>query len=177
MLTLLLDIDGVLAPSRPAPDSLEVTIQGVARGILERYQIHYRPVILAELEEIRVSGAIEIVILSTWLDMPAMLEELAAAINLKYDRVLTGPYAGGWGIVEQNWKRNRVVAEIAAHPGRVYVWVDDELGPDDRAAVKALSRKHVLIVPREQVGLTAAHIQRIRAQASKNQEHHPAGRI
>jgi HAD domain in Swiss Army Knife RNA repair proteins len=169
MLTLLQDIDGVLAPTRPAPDSLEVTIEGIDRGVLERYRIHYRPVILAGLEELRTSGAIEIVVLSTWLDMPTMLEELSSAIGLTYDRLLTGPYVGGWGLVERNWKRRRAVEDIAAHPGRVYVWVDDELGPDDRASIRALGSKHTLIAPREEKGLTTAHLERIRALALKNQ--------
>jgi hypothetical protein len=167
VLTLLLDIDGVLALTRPSPDSLEVTIEGVDRDIRERYRIHYRPVILTGLEELRSGGAIEIVVLSSWLDMPTMLDELAAAINLKYDRLLSGPYVGGWGVVEPNWKRNRAIDEITAHPGRVYVWADDELGPDDRASVRALSTRHCLIVPREKVGLTTSHLEQIRALAHK----------
>jgi hypothetical protein len=167
MLTLLLDVDGVVAPTRPSADSLEVTIEGVDRGIRERYRINYRPVILAGLEELRSGGAIDIVVLSTWLDMPEMLDELAIAINLKYDRLLSGPYVGGWGVVEPNWKRNRAVADIVAHPDRVYIWADDELGADDRASVRALSSKHALIIPRERVGLTTSHLEQIRALAHK----------
>jgi len=170
MLTLLLDIDGVLAPTQPSPDSLEVMIEGIDRGIWERYRVHYRPVIMTGLEELRSSGAIEIVVLSTWLDVPTMLDELAAAINLNYDRLLAGPYVGGWGVVESNWKRNRALEDITAHPDRLYVWADDELSPDDRASIRALSSQHALIVPREKVGLTTSHLAQIRALALKHHQ-------
>jgi hypothetical protein len=165
VLTLLLDIDGVVAPTRPAPDSLQVTIDGADSGIIEYFRIHYRPAILAGLAELRSSGAIEIVILSTWLDMPTMLEELATAINLHYDRLLSGPYVAGWGVVEQHWKRNRAIEEITTHPDRTYVWADDEINADDRAAIRKVSPKHTLIVPNERTGLTTRHLDRIRALA------------
>jgi hypothetical protein len=168
VLTVLLDIDGVIAPTRPAPDSHEVSIEGSDRGTVERYRIHYRPTVIAELEELRSSGLIEIVILSSWLDTPTMLDGLCDAIGLTYDRKLIGPYVGGWGVVEQNWKRNRAIEDITGQPDRAYVWIDDEITPEDKANIRAVNRKHTLIVPRERIGLTSAHLQRIRALASKH---------
>jgi hypothetical protein len=167
VLTVLLDIDGVIAPTRPSPDSHDVTIEGTDRGTVERYRIHYRPTVIAELEKLRTSGLIEIVILSTWLDTPTMLDELCGAIGLTYDRKLTGPYVGGWGGIEQNWKRNRAIEDITGHPNHAYLWIDDEITPDDKASIKALNRTHTLIVTRERIGLTSAHLQQIRVLAAR----------
>ena len=162
---LFLDIDGVVNAPRPGwPETTTFTVSDHrGAGYVINYSITVAPAMVAEIDRLRADHDLELVILSTWLENPAMVADLTRALGaLRGGRLLTAPRPKLSGWRPPTWKRDAVLGDLDRKPGP-FIWADDEEvaahGPIVKAALQLPS---LMIAPDPARGLTRAHLAAVR---------------
>lgn len=126
---LFLDIDGVInAPHPPWPSTTTFTVtDNQGAGYVVNYPIIVAPAMIAEIDQLRADHDVELTILSTWLENPAIVADLASALGgLRSARLLAipRPKISGWR--SPTWKRDALIRDLRQDPPPAYIWIDDE---------------------------------------------------
>jgi len=177
----LLDVDGVLNAVTDRPDRRvwQDWRQGRATADGVSWPICFSPTVARTIRRLHTTGLAEVRWLSTWgwhangelralLDLPELsvaAERPPVTAALPDDAVTAGAVSHGDAIDDHGpwWKLAGVRAVAEAEPDRVLVWTDDELRYQLEAAwwVTANVRRHLLLSPPPQVGLTPQLLRRI----------------
>lgn len=129
---LFLDIDGVInAPHPPWPSTTTFTVSDHrGAGYVVNYAITAATAMVAEIDQLRADHDVELVILSTWLENPAMVIQLAAALNaLHGPRLLAIPPRKLGGYRSSLWKRTALLEDLSQNLPSAFVWIDDDETP------------------------------------------------
>lgn len=162
---LFLDLDGVV--NSPAPGWDDVVIFTVSdsygSGYIIRYTVTVARALVAAIDRLRDDFDLELVILSTWLENPEMIDQLTAAVGgLAGGRLLSIPARNRGGYVSATWKLDALIADLADGPVP-FIWADDNEVPIHGAFVAtALDVPSLLIAPDQKIGLARAHLAAMR---------------
>jgi hypothetical protein len=129
---LYLDLDGVVnAPHPPWPETTTFTVSDHRGGdYVTTYSITVAPEMVAAIDELRADHDTELVILSTWLENPAMIGQLSTSLDaLHHPRLLTIPKRKFGGYRSSLWKREALVGDLENDPPSAFVWIDDDETP------------------------------------------------
>lgn len=189
---LLLDVDGVLNALPDSSDDLLVWPDwhsGWATADGSRWHITWSPTVVRQLRDWHESGAVELQWLTTWgHDANGELRELLGlpelAVAGTYDEpeaprtpTVSGaahasvtpaapdPLTGRW------WKYDVVQRVLRHQPGRVIMWVDDELHRPTRFRTWAEAQERVVPVgPNPRCGLTESDLIHVAAVVSSRSD-------
>ena len=163
---LFLDIDGVINARQPSWPSTTTFIISDHRGAgyVVKYPITVAPAMVAEIDQLRADFDLELTIVSTWLENPAMVSDLTKALGaLHRPRLLTAPLPKLSGWRSPVWKRDALLRDLDRDPVP-YIWADDEEVVAHGAFVKsAFEIPSLMITPDPERGLTRGHLAAMRA--------------
>lgn len=164
---MFLDVDGVVnaVSGTPDPQVWPDWQTATVRNRLAAFPILWSPSVVDRLCSWDERGLVEIFWLTTWLDDAN--GELAQTLGLPGWAVLGSDLAadpalsssgGAWGW----WKADLVHQQLHTHPGRPFVWLDDDLDAE-RALCDQLTADHdcLLLAPSSPVGLTPAQLDEV----------------
>lgn len=176
----LLDVDGVLnaVTEKPDPNVWKDWRQGRATADGVSWPICFSPTVTRTVRRLHEAGLAEVRWLSTWgrhanaelralLDLPelAVVAERPTAAALPDGAVADGAISHGDTVDDDGpwWKLAAVRAAVTAEPDRALVWTDDELHYEIEACwwVTANVRRHLVLAPPAQVGLTPRQLRQI----------------
>ena len=142
---LFLDVDGVLNPEYSYADELDPTFKTHYIG---KYQVWVSRKQGQWLQNLRRRG-VTIVWATTWIENPAMLDELAGLLGLPLDlpRIDAMDYTSYKDCGKQPGIFRWLTANNVDPGEHSCVWVDDLLGPNDMLWAKVLGIKAVPVNP------------------------------
>ena len=146
-----LDIDGTIAPVGRSGWNGPTLYGGPAHSDLA---VPYRPRLIKSIQNLHVSGVVEVVWLTTWAP-----DEIDAwtKVGLGPFRIIRRHKAGR----DRWWKADSVQTWMRKHPHERVVWTDDDISV---GGLRGLDKRRLLwIAPHPESGLTDQHIARIRA--------------
>ena len=126
---LFLDIDGVInAPNPPWPSTTTFTISDHrGSGYVVNYPITVAPAMVAEIDRLRADFDLDLVIVSTWLENPAMVSDLTTVLGALHNpRLLTIPPRKLGGYRSSLWKRTAVLEDLQQDQPSAFIWIDDD---------------------------------------------------
>ena len=164
---LFLDIDGVInAPHPPWLSTTTFTVtDNQGAGYAVNYTITVAPAMVAEIDQLRADFDLELTIVSTWLENPAMVSDLTKALGaLHRPRLLAIPPRKLGGYRSSLWKREAVLEDLSQNPPSAFVWIDDDETPVQGNFVRrAYDLPALMIGPDPEHGLTAGDLAAIRS--------------
>lgn len=163
---VFVDVDGCINAEQSA---------GYSYMEIGPYPIYYRPAVVVWLRTLAAAPRVELMWASTWV-MPGRddhLVDLEAALGFEAAvprYVHGGPYA--W---QRDWWKVRTVrAVLAQHPGRPWVWLDDDLTPDISEWLEEAHEPGLALHIAGHSGITDDDIARVSAFVERH-THHRAG--
>ena len=164
---LFLDIDGVInAPHPPWPETTTFTVSdNRGSGYVVNYPITVALAMVAEIDQLRADFDLELTIVSTWLDNPAMVSDLTKALGaLHRPRLLAIPPRKLGGYRSSLWKREALLEDLIENPPSAFVWIDDDETPVHGNFVRqAVDLPSLMVGPDPEHGLTPDDLVAIRA--------------
>ena len=155
---LFLDIDGVInAPYPPWPSTTTFTISDHrGAGFVVNYPIIVAPAMVTEIDQLRADFDLELVIVSTWLENPAMVSDLTRVLGaLRGGRLLAIPPRKLSGFRSSLWKRTALLEDLSQNPPSAFVWIDDDETPLHGDFVRqAYDLPALMIGPDPECGIT-----------------------
>ncbi|MFS0885125.1 HAD domain-containing protein [Aeromicrobium sp. 179-A 4D2 NHS] len=148
-----LDIDGVVSAMYPpaiAHTYLSVPVPGNGD--------HWIQPKVVEFINKASCGGVEVVWLTSW-ERDDVISAFAPAAWLPEFRHL--PCVSEYGVEDFDWKRKALIADLEANPVKSVVWTDDDVTPDDIAAVKNAASRALILAPTPSAGLTSFHTTQI----------------
>src|SRR5690625_2272498 len=142
---LLLDVDGVISPLKPAPNGEAARLGG--------FRLPYRSMVVTSINRLVDSGA-RVMWLTTW--EPDILPDLATALGLQQLEVpeRTGATAEAPPARWRGWKTLTALELVREIRPTRWAWVDDDL---HQATIRRVRQDHpegMLIAPSGDIGLT-----------------------
>lgn len=169
-----LDVDGVIIPVFDSDlgvdlarsgwrDWTEQSARSKRRNGRVRGLTQYSPVMVHRIKRLAALDHVDMWWVTTW---GSRAHELAAAIGLPDLPVLDEDdrFRLGEGVTASSWwKRDAVQAHHAQRPDRAVVWIDDDLGFDEKARLwmRSLGRCALGISPDTMVGLSSHEMRKV----------------
>lgn len=162
--TVYLDIDGVIGAEAYEHDPRAETgwlgewhVRKVGP-----YSLRYSAELIRAINELAAQPGVTVVFASSWEDHAPEFLPPVVGLGERHWPFLTGiecESASWW------WKLDAVREDALARDGDRVLWVDDELAkiPEALTLAATLAPHTLAIAPNDQHGLTAAHIEQIRA--------------
>ena len=157
----LLDVDGVLNAHHPGWEGRPA--EGYARAGGARFWIRWSPELVARLQQIDATGAVEIRWATTWVPWIESIEDLLGLPS--WTAAWAGPYEGdGSPAIPTPIRKLSTALHIVERERRALIWTDDDAiptrGPEhDRIAGAGVPC--LLVRPNSRMGLQPADLDAI----------------